>query len=299
MRCNSGNLDVVVGVDDELSTWEAVRWAANEAAMRNGTLTVVYVADETQTLPPDMPRATHPSRSEERRQALAREAAKILAEAHRIAGHIAGDRPLVVRTETMFGQPMTALVDLSKQARLVVVGSGRKGALAQLPLGTISTGVVHHAHCPVAVIRDDGLSRDAIQRPVLVGIDGSRSSELATQIAFDEASQRGVDLIALHAWSESEVSDVSSLESSALERRASEILAERLAGRQEQYPDVIVHRSVVWGDPACQLLEASQLVQLVVVGSHGRGAIGRALLGSVSGAVVRKACVPVIVARSR
>ena len=45
------------------------------------------------------------------------------------------------------------------------------------------------------------------QAPVLVGIDGSPTSELATAIAFDEASRRRVDLIALHAWTEFGVGD--------------------------------------------------------------------------------------------
>ena len=45
------------------------------------------------------------------------------------------------------------------------------------------------------------------QAPVLVGIDGSPVSELATAIAFDEASRRHVELIALHAWIDTSVSD--------------------------------------------------------------------------------------------
>lgn len=299
MSDGSGHLDVVVGVDGELSTWDALRWASNEAAMRNGTLTLVHIADETLTGPPDMPWAAYPSPSDIRREAQQEEGEKILAEARRIAGHIAHGRPLVVRTKFMFAQPMWALTDLSKEARLIVVGCGRKDAHARNPLGPISAGLVHHAHCPVAVVRDDGLSKRSVRQPVLVGVDGSPASELAMQIAFDEASQRGVDLIALHAWSDSEVSDVPSLETSALAGRASEILAERLAGWQEQYPDVVIHRSVVWDDPAGQLLDASRFAQLVVVGSHGRGAIAGTLLGSVSTAVVRKSCIPVIVARPR
>ena len=297
MPGGSGHLDVVVGVDGELSTWDAVRWASNEVAMRDGILTLVHVADETSTLPPDMPWSALPSPSDERREAQEVEGEKILQEARRIAGHVAGGRPLVIRTEFMFAQPVGALIEMSKEARLMVVGSARTGALARTPLGSVSTGLVHRAHCPVAVVRDDALSKRAVQQPVLVGVDGSPASELALQIAFDEASRRGVSLIALHAWSNSEVSDVPSLEWSALERRVNEILAERLAGWQELYPDVAIRRSVVWGHPARQLLDASQFAQLVVVGSHGRGAIAGMLLGSVSAAVVRESCVPVIVAR--
>lgn len=99
-----------------------------------------------------------------------------------------------------------------------MVGCRGRGALRRGLLGSVSTGLIHHAHCPVAVIHDKVPS----MQPVLVGIDGSPASELATAIAFDEASWRGVDLVALHTWTDAEVSDVSSLEWSAQQAAAEE-----------------------------------------------------------------------------
>ena len=133
--------------------------------------------------------------------------------------------------------------------------------------------------------------------PVVVGIDGSPASESATAIAFDEASRRGVELVAVHAWSDYGAYALPGITWSDMQKQADGILAERLAGWQERYPDVMVRRVVVQDRPAHQLLEQSESAQLTVVGSHGRGGFAGMLLGSVSSAVAESARTPVIVAR--
>ncbi|BBZ12752.1 hypothetical protein MBRA_29470 [Mycobacterium branderi] len=208
--------------------------------------------------------------------------------------------PTQIDREVLLGQPVSELVDLSKHARMLVVGCRGQSLLDRVLLGSVSTGLVHHAHCPVAVIHDENPpSLQPCQLPVVVGIDGSPASELATAIAFDEASWRGVELIALHAWSDADEFDIGSTEWSAQQAGAVEVLAERLAGWQERYPDVSVDRRIVADRPTRHLLDAAKSAQLVVVGSHGRGGFAGMLLGSVSTAVAQAARVPVIVARRR
>jgi nucleotide-binding universal stress UspA family protein len=173
-------------------------------------------------------------------------------------------------------------------------GSGRwPGRL----LGSVSSALLRHAQCPVAVIHEDPPMAGAGQAPVVVGIDGSPASELATAIAFDEASRRHVSLVAVHAWSDLDVSEWPELDWPATQSMAEEVLSERLAGRQEQYPDVEVIRVVVQAQPARRLVEESERAQLVVVGSRGRGGFAGMLVGSVGETVAQMARVPVIVAR--
>jgi nucleotide-binding universal stress UspA family protein len=101
----------------------------------------------------------------------------------------------------------------------------------------------------------------------------------------------------LHAWIDSDRSGYPRLAWPDFQSTAEETLAERLAGRCDRYPDVVVHRRVVFDQPARHLLEAAESAQLVVVGSHGRGGFAGMLLGSVSSTIMHAVHTPLIVAR--
>ena len=298
MSKHIGHHGVVVGADGSPSSRVAVQWAAREATMRHVPLTVVHVVPSLSVAASALawPAGPVPEEVLENQETDARQ---VIADAIKVVEDSCADgyRP-EINSELLFGGSVPALADLSIDAQLVVVGChGRTGQHRRL-LGSVSTGLIHHAHGPVAVIHDEvssGLQSSKL--PVLVGIDGSPASELATAIAFDEASWRGVDLVALHVWGEADMSTVFGIDSSAVQSAADKTLAESLAGWQERYPEVTVHRVVEFEHPARHLLKQAERAQLVVVGSHGRGGFAGMLLGSVSTAVAEAARVPVIVAR--
>ena len=292
MSTSHTRLGVLVGVDGSPASKVAVEWAAKEASMRGLPLSLVHVIPSS--LPRTWPDVPNPPELHHWYELNGEE---ILALARQVAEAATGSN-IKVSSEIISGSPTATFIDLSKEAELVVVGCLGLGAIARRLLGSVSAALVHHAHCPVAVIHDDEpLMPTAAMAPVVVGIDGSPASEVATAIAFDEASRRGVELVAVHAWSDNSAYELPGLEWSTLEAQAEEALAARLAGWQERYPDVTVRRVVVLDRPAHQLLKQSDSAQLTVVGSHGRGGFAGMLLGSVSSSVAQSARTPVIVAR--
>jgi nucleotide-binding universal stress UspA family protein len=284
---------IIVGVDGSPASDSAVSWAAHDAAMRGGLLTLMCVENPTA---PTWAQAPILQEVEGWQQAEGR---SVLAKAFKIAHDIVPDDAGVqINGELLLAATVPTLIDLSDDADLIVVGTDGRGALSRGLLGSVSSGLVRHAHCPVAVIHEDNTAKPpSAQDPVVVGIDGSSASELATKIAFDEASRRHVGLIALHAWSDRELVEIPGVDWSEIKTEEERLLNEVLAGWLQRYPDVVVTKRLVCDRTARALVDASRSAQLLVVGSHGRNMLSRTVLGSVSNAVVQSARRPVIVAR--
>lgn len=288
----SGARGIVVGVDGSTASNAAVAWAAKDAGLRNVPLTLVHMLSTYVPTFPQIPLAGGVAVWQED------DGRQVLEQAVKLARDSVG-RALEIASELKGSPPIPTLVEMSKDAELVVVGSHGRGAVGRVLLGSVSSGVLRGAACPVAIVPGGDPAADIDENaPVLVGIDGSSASEVATAIAFDEASRRGVALTALHAWSDVEVLDLGGLDWPTLEVQSEQVLAERLAGWQERYPDVTVQRLVVRDRPARELINQSRSAQLVVLGSRGRGGIAKMLLGSVSNAVVHSVHTPIIVAHA-
>ncbi len=291
-RLNASHREIVVAVDGSAPSDAAVRWAAHEAMLRMLPLRLVHVVQAPVLTYPLTPiPAPMEDWQDERGRRILRDAAE---QVHRIAKE-AGSPAHFVGTEIYYSTTIPTLIDLSKDAEMVVVGSRGHGAFRRGLLGSVSTAMVHHVHSPVAIIHDTVVP--SAYAPVVVGVDGSPASELATEIAFEEAAQRGVDLVAVHAWSDSNLFAVPGVDWAAESDGAERVLAERLAGWHEDYPDVTVTRVVVRDQPARYLAEQAESAQLLVVGSHGRGGFAGMLLGSVSTTLAHGVRIPLIVAR--
>lgn len=168
-------------------------------------------------------------------------------------------------------------------------------------LGSVALAVASTGPAPVAVVHLGDQERTS--GPVVVGIDGTATSEDAVGFAFHAASLRRAELLAVHIWNDVVVPGSHRLQNPLVDpgrirQQEQEVLAERIAGRAEKYPDVPVRQILVEGRAVPSLLEYAAQAQLLVVGSHGRGGFAGMLLGSTSHALIIHSAAPVVVVRS-
>lgn len=285
---------VLVGYDGSSSARRAAHWAAREAATRHRRLVIVHafrwpLTELTQLRTEVMVLSEDPFRDEY--QKLVDD---LVVECRPLAG---GNE---VRGEVVTGEPVDVLTRLGANANLLVLGSSGHGAVHQVLLGSTSAELVRSVAAPVVVVRDT--DQPARRRRVVVGVDGSDTSAKAVDFAYDFATRHNADLVAVHAWSDLPLDALGAVgewnvDWDEITGQARVALSEALAGHSARYPDVRVHPVVTMSKPAEALLEQGDNADMVVVGSHGRGAVRRMLLGSVSQAVLHYAKCPVAVVR--
>ena len=281
---------VVVGVDGSGSAYQAVEWAAAEAARRGVALRLVSAFSWTTS---DHP-VRHDGRVAQYRDQLLEAARHRLSRAARIAEDTSPGIETAPQVE--IGAPIEVLGSEARRAQLLVLGDRGLGGVTGLVLGSVAVALAARGACPVVIVRGETRNTDG---PVVVGTDGSPVSETALGFAFDAAAVRGAELVALHAWSPTAVDKALEpmMDWDAVADEEDAVLAERLSGWGQKYPQITVRRSVVRDGAARALVDASRGAQLVVVGSRGRGNAAGLLLGSVSHGVLHAAQSPVAIVR--
>ena len=269
---------VVVGVDGSPSALRAVRWAADEAAHRQAPLRLVTVFLGAEDVPDVY---VTPSR-----MALT----GAVAAAQELRGEVQ------ISSELRYGDPIDVLHEEARRAQLMVLGDRGITRFEGLLVGSVGVARAAHAACPVVVVR----GREPIDPtgPVVVGVDGGPVSETAIAFAFQAAADRNAPLTAVHTrWDgflDPSPPNMFREEDQSYEEK---LLAQRLVGWSEKYPQVAVTRVVTRDHAVHHLVERSRAAQLIVVGSRGHGELAGLVLGSVSNALVHKADCPVAVVR--
>lgn len=159
---------------------------------------------------------------------------------------------------------------------MVVVGTGGRGPVKSLVLGSVSATVAAHARCPVAVAREVK-SDDEAPRAVIAAVDDSPTTDEVLALAYELAECQGRPLEVVHCWQMGgHVSGKGTY--SAWLRELSDreqMLDDAMALQTEKHPDVRASRHLTEDDPVWTLVDRSGDAAVLVVGSRGRSWHGR------------------------
>lgn len=272
---------VLVGYDGSKEGERALRWAAGEAKLRRLPLEVCHAWHwpyPTAQLDPEG-------------LGIVRKMAEHVLD-HGVSIVHAYAPALQVRKRLCTGPASAALLHEAYGAELVVVGShGHTG----LPVGSSALHVPARATIPAIVVRErthpEGSdapagSSEAARGRVVVGVDGSPSSDAALEFAFEEAALRDWRLVAVYgAWEPGAVADSELAlyaDAAALEHQAGARLERSVAPWRVKYPQVDARTVLRLEPPREALLSVAEGADLLVVGDRGHGGIPPLLLGAVS-----------------
>lgn len=224
----------------------------------------------------------------------------------------------VAQSHMRSGNQADTIVRLAEEidAGMITMGSRGLGGIKRALMGSVSENVILHAHCPVLVVRGS-VGETFFPSRIVLAVDGSQESEAAATTAAALATSTGSELHIIHTGKGTTQSSYLSSERSFYTRpettqspssysteneetfsarRFLEDRARRL--KEETSTEVRPHFRV--GKPYKEIVELAEEVDagLIVLGSRGHGGVSRALMGSVSDAVVRHSHCPVLVVRS-
>jgi nucleotide-binding universal stress UspA family protein len=234
---------VVVGVDGSDAAVNAAIWAIDEANSRDVPLRIVHVThiEGAEATPGDSFRLEVQYAESSLRAAT--------------AAVEATGKPVKIETDILWGSPDIALIDESRNAALICVGSVGIGAIARELWGSTAASLAEKAYCPVAIIRTPRNAPTSGSDWIVVVVEDRADNESVIEHAMDEARLRGAPVLAVGVRQE----DLDATPFDTLDR-----LVEKW---KQRYPDVHVHAVTTRAGVARFLAEnTDKSVQLAVVG---------------------------------
>ncbi len=279
----------VVGVDGSESSRHAASWAVENASGRASEVRLVTtwsvpVATSASPMGPVLTGATCDA-LEGSAQAIVDDLARVLA----------STLDVPVTRSVGQGGAASLLLDAARHSALLVVGSRGRGGFTRLLLGSTSTQCATHSTAPVAVIPATADIRPIMS--IVVAFDGSKNSIAALEWANHFAAP-GSTIECVSVWDTAPITVGADL---FFFPEASELAEDRFAHLVTQTirpiarSDIEVHHTFVDGQPRAILAEFAASSDLLVVGTRGHGALGAAILGSVSTWLLHHATQPMVV----
>ena len=241
---------IVVGIDGSRAGVRAALWAAGEAIARDLPLHLVAVAENAAAT------------------GAAESAVKAAATAITAAG-----RAVAVQSAVRVGDPAPVLLEESRRAVMLCVGSIGLRHAEHTRAGTTAATLAASAHCPVAIV--PGAERPAPAMGWVVAyVDPAHDSASVLQFAVEEARLRSAPLRVLGTWQSGEHGADTVAESDRVVRVQ---LDRRLETWRHRYPDLDVMPVAVHGSGLSYLRDNAGSIQLVVVGARNTPAVAELL----------------------
>ena len=235
---------VVVGVDGSDAAINAATWAIDEAISRDVPLRLVHAIH----IEGDAARPEDGFRLEVQYAESSLRAAGAAVEAT--------GKPVTVEAQILWGSPDTALIDESRNAAMICVGSAGIGSIAQELLGSTAATLAEKALCPVAIVRTPHHMPTGGSDWIVVVVEGHADNESVIEHAMEEARMRKAPVLAVAVWQE----DLGETPYDELDRRVEKW--------KQRYPDVHVYPVATRAGVARFLADnKDESVQLAVVGA--------------------------------
>jgi nucleotide-binding universal stress UspA family protein len=247
---------IVVGIDGSDAAVDAAKWAVTEAISREIPLRLVHAMPERQ---PDAPAGDDSLDIEYGETALRVACAALHAMSEQIK----------VETELVHGSPKSVLVDESRDAAMICIGSVGIGQLARRILGSTAESVAQDAHCPVAVIRSNREAGESPSGSIAIVVDDAPDNDAVLEYGFGEARLRNAPILAMGVWRW------------GLGEIPYQQLEHRLGGWVVRYPEVHVFPVAARRGAAEFLASTQEPVQLAVVSSADASKVAR-MVGPIS-----------------
>jgi nucleotide-binding universal stress UspA family protein len=284
---------VLVAVDGSGQSWDALEWAAAEAAARRCTLRIVHVVHVVNSSPPVLGGYMGVFVGEWDSGVLAA-AKRLLDEAERRASAVAPG--LAITTRLHEGSTAAGIVLEGRRDALIVVGRGHNGGRISTLARSASMQVARRASAPVVVVELSGRPTNGPSaRRVVVSVDCTTEPLAAFGFAFRAALRRRIGLTVLRA----------SGISRPLDGMSDSLTAEwtnqhrALQTCRQAFPDVSVRQRVIEGPAVSALIAESEGAALVVIGSEERGRLQGLFSESVGNSISRLAHSPVAIVGGR
>jgi nucleotide-binding universal stress UspA family protein len=278
---------VVVGVTGRGRETSALRFAAEHARREGARIVLVHVGRVSLPTVPGL--VITPAEAIEVAARIVTEVAEELEEL--VGGPVAHD------TVAVTGVPAQVLVELSRDARLVVVQHRSSTGLERLFVGSTSNGAAARCHCPLVSVPAGWKPDPGGAGEVVAGVHEAGVPRQVLEAAFTWADRTGAPLRVVHAWRLDAAYDdiITHRVDAEWREKQKRLLAAAVADHRDAWPTVPVEVEVRHQWPADVLVDDSRNASLVVIGRRGaRGWIPEHL-GSLARAVLRSSLCPVMV----